>query len=389
MARGKIVSKLYIGLVYALFFLIALIILRAAYAGMSSEELSLSDGRYYMLLDVVLMLNIFISFVHLRHTPRLIYVVFIWTLFQLLQLVISGYDITFIFRLLSWPIMFIALYYYALSTDTKFALKIFFWGLVLLSAFSVYNEMHVRQLIDIGGLNEVYWVLLGLPFAYCMSDKKLKYIAIIVIAYVVLLSMKSTAFLAIVIAILAGWAVEGEMKSKSLVIMTVTMVVFFILWPMISDYLASTFNVVWIDKYNESVETGGSGRLEIWSKTLSAIAGSSFKEFFFGHGHNSVYKAIGFSAHNDFLEVMYDYGIIAFSLYILFYYYLVATLNRMLKTNFRLKAAFAVSLTLFFTVSFLSHLMIYPGLMLHLAAFWGLSVGCFVKQRYFNNAIHS
>lgn len=388
MTKNNTASNIFILLVYLLFFLIANTTLRAAYAGMTSEELGLSDSRYYVMMNIMLVLSVFVNMPRCSSTPRVIGTIILWTLLQLSQLLLGGHESTFVLRLLSWPIIFISLYYYARLHHIGFSLKLFYWGLLLLSALSLSSEVQVRQQIVMGGMNEVYWVLLGFPFIIAMPTKKLRYGGIILMVAVVLLSLKSTAFLALLVAIFVAWMVEGGLKPKSLFIAIAIMVAIVIFWPMISDYLANNYNVIWTDKYNSSIESGGSGRTEIWTQAFTLLGGSSLLTLLFGHGHNAVFQNIGFSAHNDFLEVLFDYGIIAFILYISLYVQLIKLLKKMLKTNYWLKTPFTVSVVLFFIVSFFSHLMIYPGLLLHLAAFWGLCIGDFAKQQKIHHALY-
>lgn len=63
--------------------------------------------------------------------------------------------------------------------------------------------------------------------------------------------------------------------------------------------------------------TDDNGRMEIYSTVSSAIFNSDFFSTLFGHGHMAVNSTFGMGAHNDILEIGYDYGIIATFLYVI------------------------------------------------------------------------
>lgn len=386
MKNNTLLSKVFILTVYALFFLVVIISLRAAYSGMGLEEVSLSDGKYYLLMVVVLIINIVLGISSYKRTHTFIFLIYLWLFFQFIFIVNSGSDITYTVRLFSWPVLLISLYYYARVNSIDFAIKVFFYGLLLLSSYSLYNLIQVRHLVEVGGINEIYWVLTGFPFVFCVESNKIKWLGAGLIVLVVLLSLKSTAILSIIFSFLVVWIVSQRLhkgkNTKSTIAIITGSILILLFWSDISSYLESNFNVVWADKYDVAVNEGGSGRVEIWSKLIDAMKMSSSSKILFGHGHNSVAKLIGFQAHNDFLEVLYDYGVIMFFLYLSLYLSLFKALFKMVKLNYRLSIPFAVSVVIFLSLSSFSHLMIYPGLMLNLAAFWGLCIGDYSKAKF-------
>ena len=77
----------------------------------------------------------------------------------------------------------------------------------------------------------------------------------------------------------------------------------------IKDNSAATDHA--IERFTED-ETGGSGREAMYEQVWAMFQSSSLGEKVFGHGFDAVKKqVIGISAHNDILEVLYDYGLIA------------------------------------------------------------------------------
>ena len=92
----------------------------------------------------------------------------------------------------------------------------------------------------------------------------------------------------------------------------------------------------------------------------------------FGHGYDAVIKVhqIGYSAHNDFLEVIYDFGIIAFILYLNLHFKLIGYIIRLFNAKNQLTAPLAVSYVLFLLGSLVAHIYIYIYYMIIFSVFW-------------------
>ena len=71
-------------------------------------------------------------------------------------------------------------------------------------------------------------------------------------------------------------------------------------------------------RFQNISEDGGSGRDIVFAKVFYSIFDSSTGDFVFGHGYNAVLLdkvGFGFSAHNEFLEVFYDYGLVGIMMF--------------------------------------------------------------------------
>lgn len=71
----------------------------------------------------------------------------------------------------------------------------------------------------------------------------------------------------------------------------------------------------------ERVESFGgmtfdNGRYDIYAVVSTAILKSDIFPLFFGHGYSAVKRDFGIGAHNDLLEIGYDYGLIAAIIYV-------------------------------------------------------------------------
>ena len=83
----------------------------------------------------------------------------------------------------------------------------------------------------------------------------------------------------------------------------------------IHDFIGSV-----VERFSGLESDQGSGRTMIYSQVLSGLSQSDFFHLIFGHGYKSV-KTITMGnvmAHNDILELLYDFGLIGAVIYFLF-----------------------------------------------------------------------
>jgi O-antigen ligase len=138
-----------------------------------------------------------------------------------------------------------------------------------------------------------------------------------------------------------------------------------------------------LERLESMAEDQGSGRLDIYSETIKYIANSTPWQTLMGHGYVSTRDilASGKSAHNDWLEVQFDFGAVGLLLYALLHACLIRKSHSLIRGRSPLAAAFAASYALFFFMSMTSHLIIYPTYYLFLVAFWGMIEGLTRRER--------
>ena len=97
-------------------------------------------------------------------------------------------------------------------------------------------------------------------------------------------------------------------------------------------------------------------------------------EIKFGHGYNGVLKnsPLGISAHNDFFEIMYNYGIVGFIPYLILHIQLMKQVFASIRVRNEYAAIIAFTYTIFFIMSMISIVILYP-LMALIAITWGMT----------------
>lgn len=228
-------------------------------------------------------------------------------------------------------------------------------------------------------ISTAYYTLFFLPFALLSEKKVIKWGGTVLVLYTLLLCMKRTGFIAFVAGIVVYILVEYRSapkgsKKRAFVLLggllALTAMYFFIM-----ENTRGTFSV--IDRLLSTGQTSNEGREDVWPVVISMIRHSDIIALFFGHGFDTVIEnsPLALSAHCDFLEVIYDYGVSGLLLYLTFYKRLWNGFIKMYRQGSELAAPMSFTFVTAFVVSLFSHLIIFPTYFLGFCLFWGLAMG--------------
>lgn len=224
--------------------------------------------------------------------------------------------------------------------------------------------------------NGAYTLLYFLPFVLCIRKGYFRFGGIVIIFVALLLSLKrggllAFALAAIVYMIINTVSYSGKKIGFWHIIVSVIVVVGLIFLYVYFDQM--TGNIL-TARFQSIQDDGGSGRLDIFTVVWNHIKNASFINIVFGHGWDAVRMQCGLdiSAHNDFLEILYDFGIIVFALYILFYIKLYKFVRRLIKRRSFYAAPYGAAFILLAVNSTVSHIIFYPKYAILFALFFGL-----------------
>ena len=195
---------------------------------------------------------------------------------------------------------------------------------LILAALVIYAMMKYRWVIlygDKGAIPDVYYLLGLLPYVFAISPKKLKLIFFLITLLAIMMTGKRAGFLCMAFIFVLNFltTVQYESKIKKIIFAFVIILTLFF----VQDAIVSYFNLDIFTRLEKLNSDGGSGRAERWSAVLNAVAYNSNPiQLLFGHGYGSTVAFVG-HAHNDFVELLYDYGFILFLLYVLLYVFLI------------------------------------------------------------------
>ncbi len=359
----------------------------------------LNVGYRAPLMSVSVILSVFYFFAYVFNKKKMPVVVIYATFFAFwsaISTLVNYYkyeDLHYIIpvQIFWWGILFLSFHFSKRFSSLKtfyslltiFFLTTFFYYMRYAldpSSFGIYAANKV---------NSVYYVTFFLPFIFCLRQNLFKYLFIILTLYASFISEKRTGFITIVFSLSFYFIIEMffrssfSYKKKVLIFLFITVLSFLSIYLYEHVYESQGSDVV--ARIDNIEEDEGSGRIDIYKSLLYEITRLDFYFLLAGNGFNSVLLStnIGHSAHNDFLEVLYDFGIVGLILYLLFIYQILKYWVFLFKKRDEYFGAFTASIIMFFGFSMTSHLIIYPSYFILLIIFWMWQINR-IKQKYFS-----
>ncbi len=206
-----------------------------------------------------------------------------------------------------------------------------------------------------------YYTLYILPLILLTCSNKLRIFFVIFTATVLTTSIKRGGIVAMGLGLIV-YAFVYVITTKKIKLSTfITAICSLAILVILFLTLADTDENDLIKRFSNMENDDGSGRTIVWSVVINLILNSDFMPFLFGHGYNAVSMdaSVGLSAHNDFLEVIYDYGLIGLTLYVCAVISLICkTISHIIKRT-QYAAILAMFITIYMTLSMISHIVIY------------------------------
>lgn len=322
-----------------------------------------------------------VSYISLFAKSALIKCVLIWLIYTLGITILMSDDIWWDIRqVLWWPAIFIIFYVIGRTKNrmyedlllNKVFYIIFFGNLVL---FSLIRSLTFMVSTNSGqevfsSSNQIFYVVLLLPFTFLINNNRNKYFILIISAVATLLSFKRSAFIyvAVVLGVAAYYdfikakKISSFYKISSLCIIAIVMTFSFEYIEMLTDGHIS-------GRIESLEEDKGSGRLDIFETVWNTYLNGDWTQILLGRGFDKVVKDrivfeidgyTALSAHNDYLEILYDFGLIGLAIYSFYLLKIFLLAFNVRKYDSHYYQAILSALLIIVIMSFVSHLVIYP-----------------------------
>lgn len=276
-----------------------------------------------------------------------------------------------------WPMCFIVgfLYFDKLSKQRNIInIFIIIYGLVSIPSIIA----HLSGNGNIGGVIFPVYILIAMAsFLLIEKDSVLKTSLIFYVGIIILCTTKRTGLLCIILGIFIYYLLDILFKNKPIkgfikIVLLISGSIF------IGICIINYFNLDILERFSQLQSDGGSGRDNIWQQVYLAFQFSSNKFRIWGHGFNAVSFNLNIQgrailAHNDYLEYLYDYGIIGICLVACL---LISILKRFflcIKKRSNLTPVFAYVIVCFILLSSFSYLMDQSTLINLFALFLGMT----------------
>lgn len=190
------------------------------------------------------------------------------------------------------------------------------WAIIMSSTLSVFNL----------GRDYVFSIMIFLPLVYFIKSPYLKFGLIALILYIVILSAKRTALIvfcsSLIIYIYASVRKCRRLKINFKSLFSVLIITLSLIFVVQHLFLGSAKESLenTIERMSNMDDDSNEERENIYTKVINEIENSSIGSIVFGHGYNGVSRDLfGHPAHNDYLEIIYDYGLLSLYMYILIF----------------------------------------------------------------------
>lgn len=237
---------------------------------------------------------------------------------------------------------YIITYVLGWRADNREKILMIFFGVLMSIAF--YFTYQNRLLYSYGSFdfedsaspsNVIFWSLCLVPVVFLFKNKTIQILFISIETVLVMVTMKrsaviSMALLLVLFIITIFSKNNNESRLSRSISKTWTILIAVIIFSVFSPKLSGLYENN-KQRFERIEEDGGSNRVNVWNDTFKGLSNSNIMVIVFGHGVASSQEIIGHtSAHNDFLTLLLEFGIIGGLMYLLF---IIKVIKRVLYTR--------------------------------------------------------
>lgn len=366
------------------FLLISMDALSRGFQKILDDNIDTGYTRFLYLALVFLFASTLLKKAH-RKAKSIDVVLFLFSLYFLLRysadMSVSVRNLFFSLFTVLWVISFKFGQGFAYWDTHKLNKVLFYFGLLVIiplsiQTFILYIQSDILS-FKLGGNDAIFTIIAYLPFAFALKERKLfKTILISLLLIIALLSLKRSIILAAFLSTIVYTLLMVDKKKiikyvfsvYTLMVITVIIYAYRFLEKLVLDTVLGRFEYL--------SEDGGSGRENIYNTLFDVYLNSDAAQFWLGHGYKATLIYKGMLAHNDFLNILFDFGIIGFSLYMSFILLLIYTSIKKFRsaTYYRNEyATFIATLIIFFVLSSLNNMIYSPNLLIPITFIMGLT----------------
>jgi len=269
-----------------------------------------------------------------------------------------------------WVYIIFRFIWYSTSTGGVVYLNIVTVFSIAIAVYFLFTYNSQLQLQNWGYVNNAYYCLCALPLICLIKKNIIKNISIVICVISVLVSMKRAGIISLGL-ILVSCIIYKIRFEKRFALKSIVLIAIFLLFTVGYNYIIDIFNIDFLRRFDDIIETGGNGRADIYKVTWNNISSGGFLRSLFGAGYNANIKFYGYdySAHNDFLEIFMDYGIVGLIIYLSLMFELAKKCMENIKYQTERAVPCIMALCILLVLSIFSHLVLYPSYFILLIVF--------------------
>ena len=287
---------------------------------------------------------------------------------------------------------FIAYYLVQRVKNIYNLLLITFTVIIFLSIYMIFlgyqnMQINVNDAEELMANNLIYFPLCALPFVFLIKSQLIKNILFFVVLVTCLIAMKRTATIIIsVIAIVYIYREIFVMKrerigwSRVLFIGIIFVGVYYIITQM-------SENITMIsERMNSISEDQGSGRIPLYKDVFNVMSKNDLFAWIYGNGMGSIKITNHTNAHNDALQMLFEFGFIGLLLYIILAVIIVKRTFYLYKLQSPYFMAYVASFIIFIMLGLVSNLVVFYSYFAYITTLWGVIEGSIAKEKIENKS---
>lgn len=215
--------------------------------------------------------------------------------------------------------------------------------------------------------NMVFFPLCCMPFLFLIRNKKEKYLLLALLFIVVLYTQKRSA--AIVMLVVTLMEIRNSSSNRNYV-----PAIFILLLIYIS--MNSGFFGTYLDNMAYRLRTmnedGGSGRTEILPIIWASLLNNDPVQWLIGRGDGSIVQTGFPNAHNDPLQLLYEYGLIGLIFYVIFVVRSIKSMLNLCKKKSMYYPGYFSCIAIILIMGSVSNLFVFGSFFAFLCAYMGI-----------------
>lgn len=291
------------------------------------------------------------------------------------------------------PLAFI--YFYYCAKDSNISIQNCLTGFLALLAIETYAVLHLYAFSYMHSnsvvIMQFYTLFFILPWLLCLRKNALVIFIFFLFAILTAYSSKRGAFLTLFGSVIIFYALRSYVKNKNVAVVLLYPVV--IIVPLLLTMLYFIDFSFIFERLGTISTDRGSGRLDIYQLLWDVFRKSDIIAQIFGNGggygtRNVTMQIEMFGAHNDYLQVLLDIGILGLILLLTMIFTLVKRFLFLMKSMSFVAPAFGVSMVFVLILSSISSVFCANFTTVPIWSFWGYIIGAMSANNYNNFLIY-
>ena len=216
------------------------------------------------------------------------------------------------------------------------------------------NIFSSNGLIDFEKINSIFWVLLVIPFVFLFKKNIIKYFFLFISLVLIVISTKRSALIAVSLIIIFS-IYKDLINSRKKIINLIYILIFLLVGYFSLLLFIKNSEINSLSRLSET-NLQEESRYELMSESWKIFKSKNYFSIFFGSGHRGSaidrgYEMLSKTAHNDFLEILYDYGVLGLLIYLKILLYFFKNIKLISKIDRKVSQSYLAAILIFIVMS--------------------------------------